>query len=187
MLQIENTLISLDIFDKFFCCDLQACKGVCCVEGDSGAPIEENEAKIIADIYPIIEPYLRKECIEVIKRDGTTIIDSDGDLVTPLIAENKECVYTVFEDGIAKCAIEKAYLDKKIDFRKPISCHLYPIRIKKLSMYDAVNYHQQKNCSPARNCGNKLNLAVYQFLKEPLIRKYGVEWYKQVKIAASEL
>ena len=186
MLQIGKTIVSLNLIEKNFVCDLQACKGACCVVGDSGAPLEEDELEIFDDIYSIVEPYLSEEGIRAIDEQGLYTVDDDNDYVTPLI-NNKECAYTIFENGIAKCAIEKAFFDKKINFRKPISCHLYPVRITKYAEFDAVNYETNKLCADAVNLGNKLGVPVYKFLKEPLIRKYGEEWYKELEYAAKNL
>jgi len=186
MLQIGKTIISLNLIEKKFVCDLQACKGACCVVGDSGAPLEEEELEIFDDIYSIVEPYLSEEGKKTIEEQGLYTVDDDNDYVTPLI-NNRECAYTIFEDGIAKCAIEKAFFDKKINFRKPISCHLYPVRITKYAEFDAVNYETNKLCADAVNLGNKLGVPVYKFLKEPLIRKYGEEWYKELEYAAKNL
>lgn len=186
MLQIDKTIVSLDVIERKFVCDLQACKGACCVVGDSGAPLEEEELDIIDDIYSIVEPYLSDEGKQAIDEQGCYTIDLDGDYVTPLIKQ-KECAYTIFENGIAKCAIEKAFFDKKINFRKPISCHLYPVRITKYKEYDAVNYEYNKLCTDAVVLGNKLGVPVYKFLKEPLIKKYGEDWYKQLEYAEKNL
>lgn len=186
MLQIGKTIISLNLIEKKFVCDLQACKGACCVVGDSGAPLEEEELEIFDDIYSIVEPYLSEEGIKAIEEQGRYTVDDDNDFVTPLI-NNKECAYTIFEDGIAKCAIEKAFFDKKISFRKPISCHLYPVRITKYTKFDAVNYESNKLCADAVKLGNKLGVPVYEFLKEPLTKKYGEEWYKELEYAAKNL
>lgn len=186
MLQIDKTIVSLDVIERKFVCDLQACKGACCVVGDSGAPLEEEELDIVDDIYPIVEPYLSDEGRQAIEEQGRYTIDLDGDYVTPLINQ-KECAYTIFENGIAKCAIEKAFFDKKINFRKPISCHLYPVRITKYKEYDAVNYEHNKLCADAVVLGNKLDVPVYKFLKEPLIKKYGEKWYDQLEYAGKNL
>ncbi len=186
MLQIDKTIISLDVIERKFVCDLHACKGSCCIVGDSGAPLEEEELDIIDNIYSIVEPYLTEEGIKAIDEQGCYTIDIEGDYVTPLINQ-KECAYTIFENGIAKCAIEKAFFDKKIKFRKPISCHLYPIRITKYKRHDAINYEHNKLCSAAVTLGEKLNVPVYKFLKEPLIKKYGQEWYKELEYAAKNL
>lgn len=186
MLQIDNTILSLDIIEKKFLCDLDKCKGACCVLGDSGAPLKKDEAQLLQVIFPSLKPYLRSEGIEAIEKQGAYVIDSDGDMVTPLV-NNKECAYAIFEKGIAKCGIEKAFLDNRIDFQKPVSCHLYPIRVTKYSSFEALNYHQWEICQPARKLGAKKDLAVYSFLKQPLVREYGEDWYKQLELAAKTI
>jgi hypothetical protein len=173
----------LDIFEKHFVCDLSVCKGACCVEGDSGAPLLKEEEKILDEVYEKIKPYMRKEGIIEIENRGVAVYDRDGDLTTPLV-NNNECAFVTFEDGINKCAIEKAFLDEEIDFKKPISCHLFPIRIKEYHDFDALNYEEIKICKPACECGSKLQVPVYAFLKEPLIRKYGEAWYNELLEAA---
>ena len=187
MIQIGKAIVSFDIFDKQFLCDLNACKGACCVEGDSGAPLTKQEAKIIKKNYPIIKQYIEEKYQKVIAEKGCSVIDADGDLVTPLY-NNRECVFTFRDEkGILKCGIEKAFLDGKIDFRKPVSCHLFPIRIQEYKDFDAVNYQQLDICKEARNCGLAAQLPLYKFLKEPLIRKYGAQWYEELEIAADHL
>ncbi|MFY9154017.1 MAG: DUF3109 family protein [Prolixibacteraceae bacterium] len=183
MLEIGRTIVSLDILEKKFLCDLLKCKGACCVEGDSGAPVTPEEVKEIQAAYPEIESYLPKEHRDEIQKVGFAVVDLDGDLVTPLI-NNRQCVYTIEEKGILKCGIEKAFLEGKIAFRKPVSCHLFPIRITEYKRFDAVNYQQIEICKPGRQCGKSENLPLYVFLKEPLIRKYGEEWYEQLSYAA---
>lgn len=186
MIQVEDKIISLDIFEKYFVCDLNACKGACCVEGDSGAPLLPEEGKIIDKAYDKVKPYMRKEGILEIEKQGVAIYDIEGDLTTPLI-NNRECAFVFYERGVSKCAIEKAYTEKKINFKKPISCHLFPIRIKEYADFDAVNYEDIKICKPACACGSKLEIPVYVFLKEALIRKYGEYWYRRLLAAAKLL
>ncbi len=187
MLQIDDTIISLDLLDQRFVCDLDTCKGICCVEGDDGAPLEEEEVKIIEDLLPIIWDDLTEVSKALIKKQGVSYIDSDGEPVTSIV-NGEECVFTYTDDqGQCKCAIEKAYREGKTDFYKPISCHLYPVRLQKYEEYTAVNYHQWSVCNCARKLGGKLGVPVYQFLKEPLIRKFGKEWFKQLEIADAEL
>ena len=186
MLQIDKAILSLDILDKKFACDLKKCKGACCVFGDSGAPLEENEVELLEELFLKIKPFLREEGIAAIEKQGTSVVDSDGDKVTPLI-NNEECAYVVFEKGIAKCAIEKAFFSNEIAFRKPISCHLYPIRVTKYSEFEALNYHKWKICKPAIALGEKEDTPLYIYLKEPLTRKFGKEWYEQLRIAANEV
>lgn len=181
MIAINHTLISEDIFDKKFVCDLNACKGECCVSGDSGAPLDKKELKQLDKVYPIVKPYMNKNGISAVEKNGTYTLDSDGDYTTTLVSDGAECAFVFFDEkNIAKCAIEQAYLDGKIDWKKPISCHLYPIRIKEYKEYDAVNYHSWHICKPACECGQQLNVPVYKFLKEPLIRKYGDAWYEEL-------
>ncbi len=179
MLQIENTIISLDVLEKKFLCDISKCKGACCIHGDSGAPLDDNELTILEDIYPIIKEYLTEEGIKAVEEQGIHLIDSEGDNVTPLV-NNKECAYTIVENGITLCAIEKAYNNKKVDFKKPVSCHLYPIRVKKYKDFDGVNYDQWDICKDAAVKGNRLGIPVYIAVKDALIRKYGKDWFDQL-------
>ena len=186
MIQIDDKLISEDLFSEEFVCNLAKCKGICCVEGDAGAPLDEDETKILDEIYPKIKPYLRPEGIQAIEEQGTYTLDFEGDLVTPLV-NNAECAYVIFDEkGYTKCAIEKAYEDGVIDWQKPISCHLYPIRITEYSNFSAINYHEWDICADACTLGKELGVKVYQFLKKPLIRKYGEEFYQTLSEAAEE-
>ena len=186
MIQIEDKIISQEIFDQQFVCDLNACKGACCVEGDSGAPLLKNEAKELEKSYPIIRKYLSADGKEAIKKQGFSVIDSDNDLTTPLI-NNRECAYVFNDSGVTKCAIEKAYLENEISFKKPISCHLYPIRITEYKEFDAVNYESNNICSPACKLGELLKVSVFRFLKEPLIRKYGKSFYTELEVVEKSL
>jgi len=186
MIQVDDKIISLDVFEKHFVCDLSACKGACCVEGDSGAPLLKEEEEILDDIYEKVKPYMRAEGITEIENQGVAVYDADGDLTTPLV-NNRECAFVTFENGITKCSIEKAHLAGKVDFKKPISCHLFPIRIKEYRDFDAVNYEEIKICAPACKCGSELEVPVYAFLKEPLIRKYGDVWYEKLLETANSL
>jgi hypothetical protein len=184
MIEIGKTLISTELLEEHFVCDLNKCKGECCIAGDYGAPLDKSELKEIDKYYPIVKPLLQKKGIKSIEEQGLYVKDDEGEWVTPLINENEECAYTIFEDGIAKCAFEKAYYDGQIPWKKPISCHLYPVRIKKLKNYDALNYDRWDVCAPACKLGKSLKVPVYQFLKESLTRKYGEEWYKELTLAA---
>lgn len=187
MIAINHTLISEDIFDKKFVCNLNACKGECCVAGDSGAPLDKKELKLLDKVYPVVKPYMNEKGINAVEKYGTYVKDADGDYTTTLVSEGAECAFVYFDDNnIAKCAIEQAYYDGKLkpivdDWKKPISCHLYPIRITEHKEYDAVNYHSWSVCKPACECGKKLDVPVFKFLKEPLIRKYGESWYKELE------
>ena len=186
MIQIDDKLISEDLFSEEFVCNLAKCKGICCVEGDAAAPLDEDETHILDEIYPKIKPYLRSEGIQAIEEQGTYTLDFEGDLVTPLV-NNAECAYVIFDEkGYTKCAIEKAYEDGVIDWQKPISCHLYPIRITEYSNFSAINYHEWNICSDACTLGKELGIKVYQFLKKPLIRKYGEDFYQTLSEAAEE-
>jgi len=186
MIAIDNTLVSEDLLEKKFVCDLNACKGECCVAGDAGAPLDEEEIDILKKVYNKVKPYIPADGIKAIEKQGVYVIDDDNEYTTPLV-KGKHCAFVYFEDQIAKCAIEKAYMEGKIDpiaigWKKPISCHLYPVRITKYKDYDAVNYHKWHICKPACECGAKLDVPVYKFLKDPLIRKYGKEWYKKLEL-----
>lgn len=188
MIQVGEVLVSDDIREREFVCNLEKCKGACCVEGDYGAPLEEEELAILKEIYPRIKDYLTREGIKAIERQGTHVVDPDGDFSTPVI-KGRECAYARYDDkGVLKCGIEDAYNDGKIPFRKPISCHLYPIRITKKKDFEAVNYHKWSICSPACALGKELQVPLYKFLKDPLIRKYGETWYSElVKVIESDV
>lgn len=180
MIQVGEVLVSDDIKEKEFVCNLEKCKGACCVEGDYGAPLEEDELEILKSIYPVVKPYLTPEGIRTIEAEGTHVVDPDGDYSTPVIG-GRECAYAIYDDkGVLKCGIEKAYYDGKVKWKKPISCHLYPIRISKKKNFEAVNYHKWSICSPACALGKELQVPLYKFLKEPLIRKYGEAWYNEL-------
>ena len=183
MIAVGDTLISENLLEKKFVCDLNACKGACCVEGESGAPLAEDEIDIMEEIYEKVKPYIPADGIKAIEKQGKYVIDSDNDVVTPLV-KGKHCAYTYFEKGTALCAIEKAYKEGKISFKKPISCHLYPVRIEKTKVYDSVNYHKWNICKAACVNGAKLEVPVFRFVKEALIRKYGTKWYAELEEVA---
>ena len=187
MIEIGRTILSRDIFEKHFLCDILKCKGACCIEGDSGAPLTEEEAKIIERDYFTFENLLPQKHKKEINKQGFSLIDSDGDLVTPLV-DNRQCAYSYYNNkGILKCAIEKAHFEGKTPFRKPVSCHLFPIRITEYKRFDAINYEKLDICSPGRECGISEKLPLYKFLKEPLIRKYGEKWYEIVENTGKHL
>ena len=184
MLQIKDTLVSLDVIERFFICNLEKCLGACCIEGDAGAPLEEDERRKIQEILPFIWDDLTPAAKAVIEKQGVAYIDEEGDLVTSIV-NGKDCVFTCYEpDGVCKCAIEKVYKEGKIDFYKPISCHLYPIRCKRYADFTAVNYNRWKICKAAEVLGRQEKIRVYEFLKEPLIRKFGKSWYDELAEAA---
>ena len=187
MINLDKTLISEDIFEKKFVCDLNACKGACCIAGESGAPLEKDELPIMESILEKVKPYLNKKGLKAIEKHGPYVLDSDGDYTTTLVGKEQECAFVVFDERkTAKCAIEIAHKEGVIDWQKPISCHLYPIRITHHKNYDAVNYHKWAICKDACACGEKLNVPVYKFLKTPLIRQYGKEWFKKLELAYEE-
>lgn len=181
MIVIGNTVISDDVAEKFFVCDLEKCKGACCVEGDMGAPLSEEELPVMEEIFEEVKPYLSRAGLKAIEKQGLYVKDEEGDYSTPTI-KGKECAFALYENGILKCGIEKAWLDGKVKFKKPISCHLYPIRIKKYDQYEAVNYERWNICNPACKNGKSLGVPLYKFLKEPLVRKYGEEWYRELEL-----
>ena len=187
MIQIEDIVVSSDILTEKFICNLEACQGECCIEGDAGAPVEKNEVAELEKVLPVVWDELSPEAQAVIKKQGVVYTDQDGDLVTSIVG-NKNCVFTCYDEkGCCYCAIEKAYREGKCNFYKPISCHLYPIRIENYGPYTAVNYHRWDVCKAAVLLGKKENVPVYRFLKEPLIRKFGKEWYDELEIAVKEL
>jgi len=162
-------------------CNIAKCKGACCVEGDLGAPLDEDEVAILDDIYSEVEPYLTDEGKEAILQQGTSVLDDFGEFSTPLV-NGRECAYVVYDENkTLKCGIEQAHREGKIDYKKPISCHLYPVRTRKLSNLTAVNYDRWDICSDACTLGKELKMPVYQFLKEPLIRRFGADWYKELE------
>lgn len=187
MIAINNTLVSDEILDKKFVCDLNACKGECCVAGESGAPLEKDELPTLLEILDKVKPYMNAKGKKAIEKHGPFVLDSDGDYTTTLVSNEAECAFVVFDKNkIAKCAIEQAYNDGVINWKKPISCHLYPIRVTSYKTYDAVNYHQWQICKPACECGSKLNIPVFKFLKEPLIRKFGEAWFNELEMVDNE-
>ena len=183
MLEIGNTVVSFDLFERCFCCKLNECKGCCCVEGDAGAPLTTEEISIINDMLPSVRKFLPQKSIEVIDKYGVSYVDRDGDNVTSLV-NDRECVFSYVEDGVCYCALEKAYMEGLTDFPKPISCHLYPVRIAEYHDTTAVNVHRWECCRSAEIFGKEIGLPVYQFLKNPLIRRFGKEWYDDLECAA---
>ncbi len=186
MIQIQNTLVSLDLVDTFFCCDLDKCLGVCCIEGDAGAPITKEEEEKIREVIPLVSDELSPKAREVIREQGPSYIDEEGDLVTSIV-DGRDCVFTCYAPGgKCLCALEKAHREGKTAFVKPVSCHLYPVRLKEYSGFTAVNMHQWKICKPAFAKGRRLGIRAYEFLKEPLIARFGQEWYDELHETAQE-
>jgi hypothetical protein len=187
MFQIDNTLVSEEIITKDFVCNLNACKGSCCVEGEAGAPLEKEETVYLQKNYKSIAPFLNVKGRNAIEKEGKFVYVGKGEFETPLV-EGRECAYVVFgSNGITQCGIENAYRAKKIDWKKPISCHLYPVRVKEYSEFKSVNYHQWQICDSSCSLGDSLKIPIYQFVKEALIRKFGNQWYSELELAAQEM
>ncbi|PNQ74570.1 DUF3109 domain-containing protein [Hanstruepera neustonica] len=181
MFQLGKTIVSEDIIEKDFVCNLSACKGACCIDGDAGAPLEKSETDKLQEIYPKVKPLLRKESIQAIEEQGVFITTENGDFETPLI-DGADCAYVIFDENkTALCAIEEAYNQGEIDWKKPVSCHLYPIRVKDYSEFSAVNYEKWHICSDACTLGKELQVPVYKFVKQALIRKFGEDWYHELE------
>ena len=187
MFQLGKTIVSEDILGKDFTCNLSACKGACCIEGDAGAPLTKEEADMLTELYPKVKQFLRKEGIKSIEKQGAYILTKDKEIETPLI-KGGDCAYVFYdENNVALCGIEEAYNQGEITFKKPVSCHLYPIRVKDYSEFSAVNYHRWQICDDACILGKELRIPVYKFVKEALIRKFGVGWYTELEIVAKKL
>jgi len=187
LVEIQNKIVSTQIFERKFVCDLNACRGACCVQGDAGAPLTIEEASILEGDIDQIIPYMRPEGIAEVEKTGVFYIDQENEMATTLV-NDQECAFVYFdESGITKCAIEKAHKEGKTDFKKPISCHLYPIRVKNFNDFTALNYNEWDICEPACKCGSELNVPVFRFLKEPLIRAFGEEFFNELLIVEAEL
>jgi hypothetical protein len=184
MFQLGKTIVSEDLIQKDFVCNLSACKGACCVDGDAGAPLEKEEVQILEEIYPRVKPFLRKAGIAAIEKQGTSIVSENEELETPLI-NGADCAYVIFDEKrTALCAIEEAYNQGEISWKKPISCHLYPVRVKDYSEFSAVNYNKWYICDDACTLGKELQVPVYKFVKEALIRKFGEDWFIELEKVA---
>lgn len=187
ILQVGKVLLSTEIVTEYFCCDLSACHGQCCVDGESGAPLTLDEAAELERLLPTIEDSLSTEARKVIADQGVAYVDVEGDLVTSIV-NGQDCVFTCYEDGCCLCAAERAYREQLTDWCKPISCALYPIREKRLSNgYIGLNYHRWSVCDPARRKGQELRLPLYRFLKAPLTRRFGGAWYKELEATVDAL
>lgn len=186
LVEVKDKVVSTEIFRRKFVCDLNACKGACCVEGDAGAPLKKEEVTIIEDNLEKIKPYMRQEGIDAVEKEGVSYLDQENEPVTTLV-NGGECAFVFFDDkGITKCSIEQAYLNGEIDYKKPISCHLYPIRVKKFNEFEALAYDEWDICKPACACGEELDVPVYKFLKEPLIRAFGQAFFDELLIVDEE-
>lgn len=187
MIQIDDVVVSLDILRECFVCDIAACHGECCIEGDAGAPVTEDEVARLEEVLPVVWDDLSDAAHSVIERQGVAYVDADGDLVTSIV-DGRDCVFTCRDaGGNCLCAIEKAYRDGRTDFYKPVSCHLYPVRVGDYGPYKALNYHRWDVCKAAVALGRAKGVRVYQFLKEPLVRRFGQEWYDELCTAAREM
>lgn len=187
LIEIDDKVVSTQVFERKFVCDLQACKGACCIEGDAGAPLTEEEVSVLEDVLDEVKPYMRKEGLKAVEKAGVFYMDEDNEPVTTLV-NGAECAFVYFDDqGITKCAIEKAYNEGLISFKKPISCHLYPIRVKKFNDLTTLAYNEWNICAPACDCGEKLNVPVFRFLKEPIIRAFGEPFFKELETVEKEM
>ena len=186
MFQIGKTIVSEEIIENDFVCNLSACKGACCVDGEYGAPLEEYETEILVNIFDTIKPYLRPEGVEAIMEQGAFVKGEDGEWETPLVNKS-ECAYVIFsEKGIAKCGLEAAYNDGATTWKKPVSCHLYPIRTREYSEFTAVNYHKWEICDPACSLGEELKVPIYKYVKDALIKNFGKALYSELDTVAAE-
>ncbi|RTE55537.1 DUF3109 family protein [Arenibacter aquaticus] len=186
MFQLGKTIVSEEIIENDFVCNINACKGACCVEGEAGAPLEDGETQVLVDIYSKVKPFLRPEGVAEIEKQGAFIKGEDGEWETPLV-NGSECAYVVFaENGTAKCGLEEAYNQGATKWKKPVSCHLYPIRVREYSELTAVNYHKWEICDAACSLGEELKVPIYKFVKEALIRKFGKKWYAELEQTAKD-
>ena len=184
MIQIEDTIVSLDVIERRFMCDLSQCRGACCIEGESGAPLEEGEAEQLRLALPVVWDELKEDAREVIRQQGVSYLDVEGDEVTSIV-NGKDCVFTRYAaDGTCHCALEQAFREGRTTFMKPISCRLYPVRVTQYRRFRAVNLHRWEVCRPAEILGEQLGIPAYRFLREPLISKFGTEWYTALEAAA---
>lgn len=185
MLQIDDKIVSFDVIEEYFICDLDSCQGICCVDGDAGAMLKQEELRLVKKNYPKIKKYLPQKHIDEIEKVGNYVKDEDDEFLTPCV-DTGDCVYLFYDekDELYKCGFEVAYEKGEISFKKPISCHLYPIRLSKFKTFTAVNYQMRNICAAGRFLGNQKKVKVYEFLKEPLIREFGEKWYEKLDYAA---
>ncbi len=187
MVEIDDTIVSEEILTKHFACDISQCKGICCVEGNAGAPLEIEEVELLERYFDLYREFMPAAGVEAVEEQGFMVVDSDGDYTTPLV-NDAECAYAYTENGVTLCAVEKGWLDGRYDFRKPISCHLYPIReVRFKSGGVGLNYHRWSVCHSACKNGEKRGIYIYQSLKEPIIRRFGEEFYEAMDQAAKML
>lgn len=180
MLQIQNTIVTLDLAEEFFCCDIEKCLGACCIEGDAGAPVTIDEVAKIEESLPVVEPEMLPRAVEEVRQNGVAYVDQEGDLVTTIL-DGRNCAFTCYAPGgICLCALEKAFREGKTGFKKPASCSLYPLRLTTYPTFTAVNYHRWKICRDAVANGRKKGIRLYQFLRGPLTERFGKEWYDEL-------
>lgn len=180
MLQIQNTIVTLDLAEEFFCCDLEKCLGACCIEGDAGAPVTIDEVEKIEEALPVVEPEMLPRAVEEVRQNGVAYVDQEGDLVTTIL-DGRNCAFTCYAPGgICLCALEKAFREGKTGFKKPASCSLYPLRLTTYPTFTAVNYHRWKICRDAVANGRQKGIRLYQFLRGPLTERFGQEWYDEL-------
>lgn len=181
MFQIQDTLVSLDLAEEFFCCDLSKCLGACCIEGDAGAPVTPAEVEKIKESLPAIEADMLPRALEEVRRNGVAYTDEEGDLVTTLL-DGRNCAFTCYgPGGVCLCALEKARREGRTSWLKPASCALYPLRLTEYPSFTAVNYHHWNICRDAVANGRRLGIRLYQFLEQPLTERFGAEWYAELK------
>lgn len=186
MIEIQDKIVSLDVIERYFCCNLDDCLGECCIEGDAGAPLTEEENRRLQELLPRILPYLSEKARRVVEEEGVSYVDSEGDLVTQLV-DGANCVFTTFApDGKCLCALEKARRAGETDFFKPISCAIYPVRIKHFDSFTALNFHRWKICKGAEVMGRAKGIRAFEFLREPLTRAFGNDWYEELDLTARE-
>lgn len=183
MLQIQDALVSLDLAEQYFLCDLEKCLGQCCIEGDAGAPITDDERRKLEEVLPVVWDDLLPAAREVIERQGVSYVDEEGDLVTSIV-DGRNCAFTTYgPGGMCLCAIEKAFREGRCDWRKPMSCYLYPLRLSDYPSFTAVNYHRWKICKCAEVLGRKEGVRLYEFMRGPLTERFGAEWYDELRLA----
>jgi hypothetical protein len=187
MIDIDGKIVSTDIITERFLCDLAACRGICCVEGNAGAPLETDEARLLAEEFAAYRPFMTAAGVAEIERQGFGVVDADGDLVTPLVGD-AECAYSYNDDGVTLCAVEKAWAEGRTGFRKPISCHLYPIRVTRFGDGSlGLNYHRWAVCQGARVLGRERGVPMFRMLREAIIRRFGEEFFAALEAAETYL
>ncbi len=185
MLIVDNCIVSEDVAEKCFSCPLDECKGACCIEGDAGAPLADEEIPLLTELLPTLQPYMTEEGYRAVLEHGVNTPDCEGEACTTLV-NGKECAFVTWQDGKALCAIEKAWRDGKVDFMKPISCHLYPLRLTDYDDFIAINYHRWEVCDCALAAGKKCGVPLYKYLREPLVRRFGEAWYEELVEACED-